>query len=77
MAVHVNRRHPEQFGQLPDMEIVHGLHAGDALDLPLEVRKGNCWGCGFQQQHSVSGHLESIAGSEQVQYSWSTRQQCP
>lgn len=62
VAVHVDRRHHHGFAQLPDVEVVDGLHPGDTLDLLAEVRHADAGGRGLQQQQPVPAHLERAAG---------------
>lgn len=62
VAVHVDGRHHHRFAQLPDVEVVDGLHPRDALDPLVEVRHADAGGCGLQQQQPVPAHLEGSAG---------------
>lgn len=57
VAVHVDGRHHHGLAQLPDVEVVHGLHPGDAADPPTEVRHADAGGRGLQQQQAVPVHL--------------------
>lgn len=62
VAVHVDGRHHHGLAQLPDVEVVHGLHPGDAPDPLAEVRHADAGGRGLQQQQPVPAHLEGAAG---------------
>lgn len=62
LAVHVDGRHHHGFAQLPDVEVVDGLHPRDAPDPLAEVGHADARGRGLQQQQPVPAHLEGSSG---------------